>query len=77
MYSNKEVQNIQMVGGWVGEAVKLYGVDWGIQGLLSHMVWCMYSLLQPKQEVSALKGGGGGGYLLQSSGILKGRDVTS
>lgn len=75
MYSNKEVQNIQMVGGWVGEAVKLYGVDWGIQGLLSHMVWCMYSLLQPKQEVSALKGEGG--YLLQSSGILKGRDVTS
>lgn len=61
MYSNKEVQNIQMVGGWVGEAVKLYGVDWGIQGLLSHMVWCMYSLLQPKQEVSALKGGEGGG----------------
>ena len=42
-------------------------------------MWCMYSLLQPKQEVSALKGGvgGGGGYLLQSSGILKGRDVTS
>lgn len=39
-------------------------------------MWCMYSLLQPKQEVSALKGGGGG-YLLQSSGILKGRDVTS
>ena len=40
-------------------------------------MWCMYSLLQPKQEVSALKGGGGGGYLLQSSGILKGRDVAS
>ena len=24
MYSNKEVQNIQIVGGGVGEAVKLY-----------------------------------------------------
>lgn len=72
MYSNKEVQNIQMVGGWVGEAVKLYGVDWGIQGLLSHMVWCMYSLLQPKQEVSALKGGGGGGVPFAEFRYFKG-----
>ena len=24
MYLNKEVQNIHIVGGWVGEAVKLY-----------------------------------------------------